>query len=235
MRGTFSLKAELHVHSHIGHCPRYCPFIYDSVQSVEEILTRARELDIRILSITDHNSLEGYRRAKKAIQRSRSSILLVPGCEISSKDGHILAYNIKREIAEGLSAQETIDEIHRQGGIAVAAHPYNPFFSLRDKVFSLDLDAIEGYNSGTFSSRSIAKAVAAAEKLGIPCTAGSDAHQVEEIGKGVVLFPPSTRGCSDVIENIRRGNFEVAFTRSSGILKVGARHIWRNLKLRLRD
>lgn len=230
MKKPLTLKADLHVHS----CRRKrlfcCPLLFDCVQTIDEILSKARELDIKILSITDHDTLEGYFEAKKIIRDRDLDILLVPGCEITTREGHILALNIKKEITRGLPAQEAIDEIHRQGGIAIAAHPYS-VFSFHDKIFELNFDAIEGCNSLT-PARANAEAVSAAKKLGLPCTAVSDAHQAGEIGKGLMLLPEGTNSCRDVTRCIKEGNFKVSFSQTHKA-RMAIRYICDNLRLQL--
>ena len=52
---------------------------------------------------------------------------IIPGAEISSADGHIVALNIRKEVPEGLSAAATIDAIHELGGLAIPTHPYAYF------------------------------------------------------------------------------------------------------------
>jgi len=116
MKNDFNLRADLHLHSHIGMRLWYCPLLYDSVQSVETILARALELGLDIISITDHDSLEGYLKAKKIIDEKNLNLTLVPGIEVSSKDGHILAYGVDKVVESGLTAAETVERIHRLGG-----------------------------------------------------------------------------------------------------------------------
>ncbi len=219
------LKADLHIHSNINCRLPYFPLFYDSVQSVEQILLRAISLSIQIISITDHDSMAGYYKAQNIIARKNLHILLLPGCEISSRDGHILAYNIRQEIKKGMSAQKTIDAIHAQNGIAVAAHPFN-FNSLGSKIFHLPLDGLEGFNATT-TMRAMFKVYYASKLLKIPNMAGSDAHQIQEIGRSLVLFPESVHSTEDLIKSIKSGDFKVDFTRTN-ILTVVYRHIIQN-------
>jgi len=220
----YSLKAEMHVHSNTDKL--FClPFLYDSVQSVEVIINRAFHLGIKIISITDHNSLNGYKLCKNIIKKLDLDMILIPGCEISTKGGHVLAYNIKNQIKSFMSAEETIEEIHKQSGIAIAAHPYN-FNSIKNGVFNLDFDAIEAYNSKSFLWMN-KMARKAAEKLNLPCTAGSDAHQIENIGNAMMLFPKNTETSDDVINNIISGNFKIKFKRTRFFPMI-LNHIYKN-------
>lgn len=232
MEDIFVKKADLHLHSQAEIRARFLPLLYDSVQTTEEILNRVFELNIKIISITSHNSLAGYFEAKKIVQERGLGILLVPGCEVSSKEGHILAYNIEKEIEKGIPAKETIKEIRKQGGIAVAAHPYSIIDGLGDRIFKLDLDAIEVYNSSARKS-AVEKSLSAAKKLGLPCTSGSDAHMIEEIGRGLTLLPKNIESSEDVIEHIKKGDFDIMFSKTR-ILKRIPKHIYKNLRLQFR-
>lgn len=53
------MKADLHLHHHLKKRLFYCPLLYDSVQTTAEIINRAVQLNIKIIAITDHDSLAG--------------------------------------------------------------------------------------------------------------------------------------------------------------------------------
>src|SRR5262249_51090936 len=114
---------------------------------------------LRVIAITDHDTLAGawtaldFQRALHA----EADLEIIPGAEISSADGHILALNIKRNIPKRMSAAETIAAIHEQGGLAIAAHPYAyfPFIKelkgiknlIKDPAVGRAVDAIEVRNA----------------------------------------------------------------------------------------
>lgn len=221
---NFPLKADLHIHSHIRNRLFYAPFLYDSVLTVKSIVKKVKQLDIKIVSITDHDSLEGYMEIKRINKIGNLGLIVVPGCEISSKGGHILAYGINEEIKQGLSPEKTIDEIHKQGGIAIAAHPYMPL-ALKDKIFELDLDGIE--LTGV-SERIRTKTIEAAIKLNLPGIVGSDAHQPQEIGKSSTFFRDSCKDHYDVIDAIKKHDF-LTLTGKTNIIQMPLRHLWYNL------
>ena len=211
---TFILRSELHCHSNdTGIKNKFAPFLYDSTQMVVEIINKCLSSNIKILAITDHDSLSGYRIAKEYIKKNNINILLVPGCEISTTEGHILAYGMVKEIKPKLNAQETIDLIHNQGGIAVVAHPFF-FNSTGNKLYDLKPDAIEGLNSAA-SIKSNNKAIFASRKMNIPYIAASDSHEIEAIGNGCTIFPENTITIKDVLENIKSGNFSTEYKRTS--------------------
>ena len=79
--------ADLHTHTNFS----------DGELSPIEIINEAIERKIKYLSITDHDTLSGYKKARKIINDSYANqILLIPGVEISTTfEGssiHLLGY-----------------------------------------------------------------------------------------------------------------------------------------------
>ena len=67
---------------------------------------------------------ELWREARRAWDVFR--MILLPGTEVTNQTRkyHILAVDIKRYIHPDDAVEEIIEEIHRQGGIAIACHPH---------------------------------------------------------------------------------------------------------------
>jgi len=144
----------------------------------EDLVYYAKKRGLNAVAVTDHNSLDGaYKIAKE------TDFLIIPGMEVSSADGHIVALNVKELIPHGLSAPETVEHIHKAGGVAIACHPYVYFKgALKEKVCST-FDAIEVINSRAFPfKRSVRKAEETAKKLGLVRVAGTDSHYGPQIG-----------------------------------------------------
>ncbi|MEM2402370.1 MAG: PHP domain-containing protein, partial [Archaeoglobaceae archaeon] len=78
------LKAELHVHS------RYS----DGLDSVEKLVREAIKKGIEIISITDHDTLNGSLSAIELVEAEKLEIIVIPGIEVSTRSGHLLAYGI---------------------------------------------------------------------------------------------------------------------------------------------
>ena len=159
---------DLHVHT--SHS-------YDSSCSVDEVVAAAKAKGLDGVAITDHNSIAGHPEAKKYL---KSGFLVIPGVEVTSADGHIVGLGISELIPRGLSANETVERIRGQGGIAIAAHP----FALGRRpglVRKAKFDAIEVLNSRAFFiSNPLARRFAERNKISM--VAGSDAHRREDIG-----------------------------------------------------
>lgn len=121
-------RADVHIHT------RYSDGYLEPAAVVEE----AVRIGLNAVAITDHDTIasaliaqeyarqKGY-SAKNAADNKKYPLEFIPGIEISSVDGHILAWYITEDIQPGLSAEETLYEVHRQGGLAAAAHPGQRF------------------------------------------------------------------------------------------------------------
>ena len=172
------MKLDLHIHS------KFSP---DGVAPIEEILERCRSSGLDGCAVTDHNSIEG---SLKAFELASSfGLLVVRGTEISTAEGHVLAYGLSSTVPRGLSIAKTIEVIHESGGMAVAAHPkrFPSGMGIR-RASQNRFDAIEVMNGG--SSRGSNKAASGmAERRGFPVVGGSDAHILEEIGRAFTVVP----------------------------------------------
>jgi len=183
------LKLDLHVHTASS------PDAHTRIGDLPEII-RARGLDG--LAVTEHNKFD---------PPNLPDVLIVPGVEISSQDGHVLALGVKEIIPSQLSADETITRIHDQGGIAIIPHPHDPV-SPRVKIAELKVrpDAIETVNSDALSFR-ISNWLARrdARKFELPQVGGSDSHIPESIGDAYTVIDSSSRDVRGVLEAIKAG------------------------------
>src|SRR5215831_9261441 len=179
-RGDVSGRADLHVHS----------LWSDGAQAPETIVLAAarRRLD----------DIRGALRARDfAAAHPALGVEVVVGEEISTLNGHLLGLWLCERVPPGLSAQRTIELIHAQGGLAVAAHPFHPLRgaarghrSLGTLVPDLPLDGLEVVNNaGVFSPLYDAWAALRNVEWMLPVTGGSDAHDVWYLGSGVTRFP----------------------------------------------
>ncbi|MGE5188388.1 MAG: CehA/McbA family metallohydrolase [Betaproteobacteria bacterium] len=168
------IRADLHVHS---------TYSKDSLITPKELIYYSRKNGLNAVAVTDHDKLEGaYRIAKE------TDFLIIPGMEVSSSEGHIVALNIKDPIPKGLTARETVERIHGAGGVAIACHPFVRFKGcLRDRVCE-SFDAIEVINARAVPfSKSVKLAQKTAERFNLSRVAGTDAHYGPQIGYGYTV------------------------------------------------
>ena len=187
------IKADLHVHT---------TYSKDSLITPKDLVYYARKNGLNAVAVTDHNQLEGaYKIAKE------TDFPIIPGMEVSSSEGHIVALNVNELIPRGLSAAETVMRIHRAGGVAIACHPFVLFKGcLKDKVCST-FDAIEIINARAFPfKRSVKKATETAERLNLPRVAGTDAHYGPQIGYGYTVIEASEISVEAIAKAIVEGH-----------------------------
>ena len=190
------MKMELHCHTTYSHGTKV---FYDGVNTPEELVAGAKAKGLDAVVITDHNTLFGVNEAARYAKKY--GVLVIKGEEISSRDGDITALGIEEVIRPGLSAEETIDLIHRQGGVAVSVHP----FAIKDlgigKKATL-CDAIEVFNSLSIDRLSNKRALKFAKSLKLNMVAGSDAHCIEMLGNGMTIVDADTEeGALKCIKN----------------------------------
>jgi hypothetical protein len=190
------LKIDLHVHT--------C-YSYDSPSSIRGVIIYARKKGLNGIAITDHDSLRGAKRATKLVNKREFTV--IPGMEVTTSEGHVLALNVAKFIPPELSLAETVERIHEAGGIAIAAHPLVFIKShIKQRVASASkIDGIEVINSSAFPfflSTRLNQALA--RRLDLPQTAGSDAHFLWEIGTAYTRVKAES-DVDEIIEAIRKG------------------------------
>ncbi|MFA1610363.1 CehA/McbA family metallohydrolase [Halobellus rubicundus] len=201
------LSVELHAHSSLS---------YDGRDPVDLLLAQARAVGLDALAVTDHDEIDASLEA--AAKAEEYGLVGIPGMEVTSEVGHILAFGIDELVPAGLSYDETLDRIHEQGGLAVVPHPFQ---SSRHGVaahISRDqlarADAIEVYNSRLFTGWANRRAERFATARELPKTAGSDAHIGEMVGQAVTEVATDDRSVEGILEAIREGKTSVVGNRT---------------------
>ena len=200
------LSVELHSHSALSH---------DGRDPVDLLLEQARAVGLDALAVTDHDEIDASLEAEELA--SEYGLVGIPGTEVTSEAGHVLALGVRERIEKGLPFDETLDRIHGTGGIAVVPHPFQKSRSgVGANVTPAQLaraDAIEVYNSRLLTGRGNRRARKFAEKHGLPMTAGSDAHISEMVGQAVTLIDAEPT-VEAITEAIREGRTEIGGKRT---------------------
>ena len=185
----------------------------DSLSEIDDIIKTAKEVGLSGIAVSDHDTIEGSLKASK---KSSKGLIIMPSMEISSLDGHILGLGITKKVERDLSAKETVDKIHKLGGVAIAAHPYDHVrMGVGDLCWELDFDAIE-INGHCLYGNSDAEA--AAKKHGKPMVGGSDAHSLS--GVGVVCTEVEGKSADEILSNIKAGKCKPIVRRNGIMLKT---------------
>ena len=193
------MRFDFHIHSNYSS---------DSNLSVDDILKQAVRKGLDGIAICDHNTIEGSLRAIQRAMELNLSLIVIPGIEISTSDGHLIVLGIRENILPDLPVSETIMIARQKGAVVIAPHPFK-----KNSIgyAAKDADAIETFNSRClFGENEMAKELALS--LGKPEVGGSDSHLLSAIGLGFTQIDayPSE---SSVLDSIRKGK-----TRSGGKL-----------------
>ena len=195
-------RAALHLHTNYS----------DGWPSPPAVVEAAGGLGLDVVAITDHDMIEGALRGAEYASSLGEAPLVIVGEEVSSRDGHVLGLFLERRVRPGMSARPTVDAIHRQGGVAVAVHPFwrterqargNRVHGVGWLAVELDFDAIEVENStpGFYLFNQMARR--ACESAGGTAMGNSDAHIVDAIGRAYTTFPGRTS--ADLKVSIEQG------------------------------
>jgi predicted metal-dependent phosphoesterase TrpH len=201
------LSVELHTHSSLSH---------DGRDPVDHLLEQARSVGLDALAVTDHDEIEASLDATE--RASDYGLIGIPGMEITSAAGHVLAFGIREAVPADLSFETTLDRIHGQGGIAVIPHPFQSSrHGVAPNVTTAALagaDAIEVYNSRLLTGRANRKAERFAAAHDLPMTAGSDAHIAEMVGQAITEVDTDDRSASGILDAVAAGRTSVVGRRT---------------------
>jgi predicted metal-dependent phosphoesterase TrpH len=186
------VKIDLHVHTYYSS---------DSLITPKDLVYYAAKRGLDAVAITDHDRVDG---AVKIAQEK--NLLIIPGIEVSSLNGHVLGLNVQEPIPRRLDVDETVDRIHDSGGIAVACHPVTFFKGSLGERTNSRFDAVEVINASAFPfNYSVKHGERLASRLGISRVGGSDAHYGPEIGCAHTVVDAELV-VDEIVKAIRRGS-----------------------------
>lgn len=181
--------ADFHIHTR---------FSRDSILSEDTFIRVAMQRGLTHVAVTNHNNVEGAiavrdRAAELGVDEQLTVIL---GEEVSTSDGEVVGLFLQRTIPRGLTADETADEIHAQGGLVSIPHPFDPFRASHIRREPLEalaaagkIDMVEVFNSRVTFSRHNQEAAEFAARHGIPGIAASDSHSSFEVAMSFNALP----------------------------------------------
>ena len=184
-------QADLQVHTAFG----------DGMAEAREIFDRVEEFtDLDVVAVTDHDDIRGALRAREVHARGNYHFAFVPGVEVTTRAGHLLALWVEEPVPSLRSLGATVAAIHRVDGLAVVPHPFSYLTrSVGQRALERLLaeadpetrpDAIELANSSLAGRVTAAKARRLnRQRYRLAETGGSDAHFPEEVGTAATLFP----------------------------------------------
>jgi len=172
----------------------------DGLATVQQVLDYVEAWGaLDVIAITDHDVLDASLWAYS--HRGRYPFDIIPGVEVTAREGHVVALWVTQPIPKRLSVKETVSAIHEQGGIAILAHPGEPFIAGRhmlryfrrpEVLIEWNIDAVEMYNAGAITPGNNILARRLCRQLPLPVVGNSDAHTLSAIGYGITRFKGRT-------------------------------------------
>ena len=199
-------KADVHIHTNFS----------DGLMTPEAVVEyAATETDLSVIAISDHDTIEGALTAQRYWHSYRhhfGHLEIIVASEITSREGDVLGLFLSHDVPAGLSATQTVEAIHAQGGLAIAVHPFSFLLpgmvkGIKGRVHSLPLDGVEIRNGAPteFVSNYLAqwqnRRRRALREMG-----GSDAHYLPTVGQTYTLFPGKT--AADFRHALRTGRVQ---------------------------
>jgi len=212
MQNRKLIDVDLHMHTdHSGDC----------ATPVEHLLATAREQGLGAIAVTDHNEVSGaFEAAEKAAE---FGVKIIIGEEVkTASQGEVIGLFLTEKIPRGLTLEETVAEIKRQGGLVYVPHPFDRMHAVPDYEHLLkivdDVDAIEVYNPRVAIGSFNEEAERFAAKYQIVRGAGSDSHVAAGLGS-VRIRMRDFEGPAEFLESLRHAEIS---TKSGTLLYVQA-------------
>jgi len=199
------------------HCHTY-PASSCSNMSVEDLAGKAKEMGLGGICLTEHN--KPWDRDKVLRLIDKFGLPIFRGMEVTTKDGDILVFGLHEPIDDVPTASELRRRVEDTDGFMIAAHPFRGFlmFGFSDLSLSPEraaeravfqhVDALEAYNCKV-TQREIEIAFEVAEKRGLPCVAGSDAHTLDAVGKLFTRFENDVSSEEELIAELIAGRYSI--------------------------
>jgi predicted metal-dependent phosphoesterase TrpH len=191
------MRFDLHMHT-----TRHSP---DSQMDPFVLVQRAREIGLDGVVITEHDWLWTEEELAE-LREAQPGLVVLAGIEVSAREGHFLAYGVSNPftVPRGIGVAELCREVHRQGGVVVAAHPFRwgqPFDEILDEE-KPELDGLE-MMSNNMDGELRRRAIEVQRQLGVAGLGNSDAHHEDVLGFCYTDFDATIRNTGDLVAAIR--------------------------------
>jgi len=188
------LKLDLHIHSQYSE---------DATGSPKDIIKILQKKGLQGMAIADHNTVEG---GLKALKVKPKEFIVIPGVEISTKDGHMLALNVTENIKRHLSVEETVEKIIDAGGLPVVPHLFRNMSGIKkEKLRNIrtKISTIEVFNSCSLPQTNL-KTAKIAKEYGLGGTGGSDAHDPIYAGYAYTTVDTTDMNIDSILSEINK-------------------------------
>jgi predicted metal-dependent phosphoesterase TrpH len=194
------------------HCHTYYS---DGCWDLPALVAKARRCGFPAVTKTDHNRVRGNDRLARLARRA--GLVFIPGVEISTDRGHLVALNLDEWPGHMRRLEEVLEYVHEHNGVAVLAHPWWQTLvqpSPQEGVFALpNLDGYEALNgSCPLGNLKYMKAVYPRGVLDHLNTyryrgwAGSDSHGGRLFGLYYTIFHTTDVSRAGIVEAMLKGH-----------------------------
>lgn len=204
------LRIDCHVHTAAS---------FDSTAPIDAVLEAAVASGLDGLVITDHDRIDAALDARA--RAPAAELVVLPGVEVSTADGHLLAIGVTDRPRAGRSLTATVAAVRDQGGIAVVPHPFQRSRHGAAAAAIDDCDGVETFNAHTVTGVRNWQAARFAGRAGYPRFGGSDAHTPAMIGAGYTVVEATAPTERAVLAAMRAGRTRAAGSRTSVRRYVG--------------
>ncbi len=199
---------DLHLHSY--------PASRCSTANVDDLIVAAKKIDLDAVCLTDHNHVWSPNDIEDLKQKHGFQVFR--GNEITTDQGDMLVFGMHRDVKGIINLSDLNKMVEPAGGFMIAAHPFRGFLVFNTSQIGMTVEkamqrsvyqrvnALEVLNGKvTGPENDFAAEVAAG--LGLPGTAGSDAHAVSDVGRYVTCFQKSIGNEQDLVKALKSGNY----------------------------
>ena len=157
---------------------------------------------LKTVAVTDHKTMEGYYHVSK-LATAYEDILILPGIEALTNQGDIIIIGTEERPPYPITPEQVIEFAEERGAIAIIPHPFRTLTSLGDYARRLKPTAIEVYNPNATPEQN-EMALELAKEMNLPQVAVSDAHNIEELGKGYTKID-AAQSMEEILRAIKNG------------------------------
>ena len=208
------------------------PRSHDSVLNPDDLIVRAKQAGLDAVVFTEHDTCWDAKSIDEL--SAKHSFLVLAGIEISTDDGHMLAFGLDKYVFGMHRARELASYVEQGNGAIVAAHPYRrqmPWFSRSDEEYQSALDkasrnpayqyvlGLETLN-GRGSDKENDFSLRLAQMMQLGGTGGTDSHSISDIGKCATFFEHPINDERELIDALKEGAYYPVDLRSGAPVAV---------------
>jgi predicted metal-dependent phosphoesterase TrpH len=201
-------RADLHLHTRASDG-------LTSPRDLVDFVERRTRLDV--IAITDHDETSGALEAREWAVRHGYRVQVIPGLEVTTREGHLLALFIEERPPALRPLQSTAEWVLAHGGLCVAPHPFTHWthsLNLRAMELAVErglLAGLEVLNASLAGRPSRPRALRFNASRGLATIGSSDAHMLSMVGLAHTRFaghaPADVRRAIETATTTAEGRF----------------------------